>query len=290
MPLILLGIATEILLRGIPNEYSIKREFLDKNASEINVIILGSSHAYRGINTEYFSDKAFNAAMFSQSLDLDYKILDKYKGEMDNLNTIIIPISYPTLYTNLEMGIENWRIKNYNIYYDFSNDWNFANSTEILNSTLKKNLSRIKDYYIFNKNPIEMAPLGWEGVTHRATKLELEKTGIEAATRHTIDTRVAFNDNVNYLKKITSLAAEHNWQIILVIPPAYKTYRDNLSVNQLAQTIYLCENISLENSHVDFMNLLDSNIFNEADFYDADHLNVYGAKKLSILLDNTVNY
>lgn len=186
------------------------------------------------------------------------------------------------------MGIENWRIKNYNIYYDFSNDWKLTNSTEILNSTLKKNLARIKDYYILKKNHIEMGPLGWEGVTHRATKLELEETGIEAATRHTIDTHEAFNENLNYLNKIISLAAEHNWQVILVIPPAYKTYRDNLSEIQLSQTINLCENISSKNSHVNFLNLMDSPLFNEADFYDADHLNSSGAKKFSVLIDQMV--
>ena len=288
IPLIILGIGAEILLRGIPNEYSIKREFLDKNASEINILILGSSHAYRGINPEYFSNYTFNAAMFSQSLDYDLRILENYNNEFDNLNTLIIPISYPTLYTNLEMGIENWRAKNYNIYYDFSNDWKFTYSTEILNSTLKKNLSRIKDQYFFKRNHIEMGPLGWEGIARRATKLELEETGIEAATRHTIDTSEAFNDNINYLKKITNLASERNWQIILVIPPAYKTYRDNLSQVQLSRTIYLCKNLSVENSHVKFLNLIDSPLFNEADFYDADHLNSWGAKKFSILIDQMI--
>lgn len=288
IPLIILGIGAEILLRGIPNEYSMKREFLDKNATKINILILGSSHAYRGINPEYFSEKAFNAAMFSQSLDYDFIILENYKNELDDLKTLIIPISYPTLYTNLEMGIENWRIKNYNIYYDFSNDWKLTNSMEILNSTLKKNLAQIKDFYIYKKNPIEMGSLGWEGVTHRATKLELEETGIEAATRHTIDTREAFHDNLDYLKKINTLAAEHNWQVILVIPPAYKTYRANLSDIQLYQTINLCENISLKNSHVDFLNLMDSPLFNETDFYDADHLNSSGAKKFSVLINQMV--
>lgn len=290
IPLIILGIGAEILLRGIPNEYSMKREFLDKNASEINILILGSSHAYRGINPEYFSNKtAFNAAMFSQSLDYDFKILENYKNGFDNLNTLIIPISYPTLYTNLEMGIENWRIKNYNIYYDFSDEWKLSNSTEIFNSTLKKNLFRIKDYYILKKNHIQMGYLGWEGITHRATKLELEETGIEAATRHTIDTREVLNDNLNYLNKIISLASEKKWKIILVIPPAYDTYRDNLSENQLGHTINLCENISIENSHVKFLNLLYSPLFNKSDFYDADHLNTEGAKKLSVLIDQKIN-
>lgn len=288
LPLVVLGIGVELLLRGIPNEYSNKKEYLDKYGPEIKILILGSSHAYRGINPEYFSEPAFNAAMFSQSLDYDLKIIERYKNELDNLNTLIIPVSYFTLFSNLEMGIENWRKKNYNIYYDFPNESKWRFSTEILNAPLQKNLSRIKDFYVHEKDHVEMEPHGWEGQDKTATSFELEETGIQAAARHTFKTHDALEDNIKDLNKIINIASDHNWKVVLVIPPAFETYTENLAQSQLAITIEHCKKISSRNSHVKFLNLLNSPEFNKIDFYDADHLNISGAQKFSVLLDHFI--
>lgn len=288
LPLLILGIGTEFLLRRIPNEYSIKRDYLDKNAPDIKILILGSSHAYRGLNPEYFSQPAFNAAMFSQSLDYDLKIIERYKNELENLNTIIIPISYFTLFSNLDLGIEKWRIKDYNIYYDFPKGSNGDFSTEIFNTPVKRNIARVKDFYFHKEDNVEMRPNGWEGNDKTATLLELKETGIKAASRHTINSHIVLDDNIKYLNKIIDIASNQNWQVLIVIPPAFETYTEKLDKSQLHLTIEHCENISIKNSHVKFINLLKSSEFILNDFYDADHLNTQGAKKLSVLLDHLI--
>ena len=112
IPIVLFFLVLEIAIRNIPNDYQLKKEYLDKNAEEINTLILGSSHTFYGVNPEYFSKKTFNAAYVSQSLDLDFEILNAYNSKLKKLKTVIIPISYFSLFETLETDIEKWRIKN----------------------------------------------------------------------------------------------------------------------------------------------------------------------------------
>ncbi|HRB69044.1 MAG TPA: hypothetical protein PLC92_02955, partial [Chitinophagales bacterium] len=78
-------ISLELLLRDIPNDYSFKKNYLNTNSNNIEVLFLGSSHIYYGINPEYISQKSFNAAHISQSLNFDLAILEKYKDRWTNL-------------------------------------------------------------------------------------------------------------------------------------------------------------------------------------------------------------
>ena len=105
LPILFFFLVLEIAIRKIPNDYQLKKDYLDKNAAEINTLILGSSHTFYGLNPEYFSKKTFNAAYVSQSLDLDYEILKKYDSKLKNLKTVIVPISYFSLFETLDTDV-----------------------------------------------------------------------------------------------------------------------------------------------------------------------------------------
>ena len=77
-PLLLGALILEVLIQNIPNEYSYKKSYLDSNSNEIEVLFLGSSHVYYGVNPEYISANSFNASHIAQTLDYDYAILKKY--------------------------------------------------------------------------------------------------------------------------------------------------------------------------------------------------------------------
>ena len=98
LPILVLAVIMEISLRAIPNDYKQKRDYMDSHSDEIEVLVLGSSHSLYGINPKYFSQKTYNMAYVSQSLDLDYKILEKYHNRFKNLKTIIVDISCFSLY------------------------------------------------------------------------------------------------------------------------------------------------------------------------------------------------
>ena len=99
LPIFILGLSSEYILRKIPNDYLLKKEFLDNNSDSIEVLFLGSSHAFYGVNPAYLSLNSFNAAIVSQTLDYDFEILKKYRNNWSNLECIVIPISYFSLYS-----------------------------------------------------------------------------------------------------------------------------------------------------------------------------------------------
>ena len=78
--MIVILVSLELLFRGIPNEYTFKKDYLDLHSNEIETLILGNSHNYYGLNPAYFNDyNTFNAAFTVQRTYFDLEILKKYK-------------------------------------------------------------------------------------------------------------------------------------------------------------------------------------------------------------------
>jgi hypothetical protein len=148
LPVLLSLILLEILLRQIPNDYSYKKNYLNTHSCNIETLILGSSHAYYGIDPVYFSSgNVFNAAHVSQSLDYDYEILKQYDKKLTALKTVVIPVSYFTLWGKLSNGQESWRVKNYVIYYKISKtDFKLKYHFELFGNKFTTNIRQVKSY------------------------------------------------------------------------------------------------------------------------------------------------
>ena len=288
IPVLSIFICMEFLLKDIPNDYKFKKEFLDKNSQNIEILCLGSSHANYGINPVYFSKNSFNGSHISQSLDYDLKILNKYQGRLDNLKYILIPISYFTLYSRLDKGSESWRVKNYLLYYNIHTSNNIKDYSEVLSINIRTNIRRIGSYYIKKNQQITCSELGF-GLNYSSTnQQDLIKTGITAAKRHTVKDDSLFNENINNLRLIIQLAKKSKSVVIFFTPPAYYTYRENLNPNQLEKSVNAISKIAKEYNNVIYKNYMYDKMFVKSDFYDADHLNEIGAEKLTKLLNNLI--
>jgi hypothetical protein len=229
IPMFFIGISAELLLRNIPNDYSYKKSYLDEKSNIIEVLFLGSSHVYHGINPEYSKFKSFNAAHVSQSLDFDLAILEKYENNWSNLKYIVIPIDYFSMYKTLETGTEKWRVKNYSIYYGIHKDYNYKNNLEILNNSFKNNWERLKSSYYNNLTDVTCNKLGC-GVKYSLKNNTnfLNQTGKEAAERHTAKNNLYVEKNIEILNNIIEFANKNKTKIIFFTSPGYKTYVDNL--------------------------------------------------------------
>lgn len=269
----------ELLLRNIPNDYKYKKEFLDNNSNNIEVLFLGSSHAYYGINPKFVTKSAFNASHISQTLDLDYEILKKYKNNWGKLEYIVIPIDYFTLFSRLSKDVEYWRLKNYNIYYKMNLSNKLADNSELLSINLKSNIRRILSFYLLNKNSITCSKLGF-GNNYKKCK-DLVETGKTAAIRHTKKDLSKLQESIEIINNFIKFASEHNVEIIFYTSPAYKTYVSNLDKNQLNITIKTITEICKNTDNCSYYNFLDDKNFKADDFRDADHLNPRGAEKLT---------
>lgn len=293
VPVLILAVSLEVLTRKIPNDYSLKSSFLDTHASSINTIILGSSHSLYGINPAYFDNSTFNASHVSQSLDFDLEILKKYQDSLTRLRAIVLPISYFTLFSRLEEGPESWRIKNYVIYYGINDLPKINNYFEITSNRFRNTLKRIYRYYILGESDVTCTKLGW-GTTYKSSNAKnLGSTGFGAAKRHTKfgsdHYYTILAENIALLDKIINWCESRNIKVLLLLPPAYETYRVNLNQEQLKTTVASCEKIVQFRNNCKYLNLIDSTLFKEDDFYDADHLSEIGAKKLSTIIHQIID-
>ena len=164
LPALLFLTAYEIAYRNIPNSYSLKKEYLDRSADSIDILILGSSHAFYGVNPEYFSLKAFNAANVSQSFDYDARIYNAYfKGE-PYPDYLILSVSAFSFWERLESTDEHWRSRKYSIYMGFGSwrDWFSPDGYEF-----QLGDRTVLGYYVLGKDFVGCSDAGTAALQHR---------------------------------------------------------------------------------------------------------------------------
>lgn len=289
---VFVGLAVvERLFRQIPNDYSYKNEWLSNNAGSIRVLNMGSSHAFYGIEPSQFSCKAFNAAHVSQSIKYDHFIFSKFVNEMDSLEVLVLPVSYGSfLGFGPENGIEDWRVKYYSIYYGckyhrFEPKYNLEvynglQFDKVWNSILGK-----ADHRTCNE-------LGF-GTTYKLENRseDWKESGATAAKRHTrakIDSSI-MEKNIRLVGEMVNKCVEKKAQVIILTTPTFHAYRENLNREQLKLMEDCCNSFVVQYDNVCYLNLLADERFCEDDFYDADHLNEFGAAKLTLILQQTID-
>lgn len=284
LPIMLLAVLFEVLIRKIPNDYEYKKSYLDHHAKEVSILFLGSSHVYYGIDPKYIKS-SFNASYISQSFDYDLEILKKYSDQWTHLKYIVIPVDYFSFYGRLENSPEAWRAKNYRIYYDINTDHKIFNSAEILSNKFNVNLSRLYSHYLKGENDISCSNLGW-GLSYRVNNnKDLVTSGTTAAARHTAKNNLQYATNFHLLEEIITFAEHKHIKVLLFTSPAYKTYVSHLSKNQLNTTLSTIKKLNISHRTIKYFNLLQDSSFRAQDFYDGDHLNEIGAKKLSLKMN-----
>jgi len=90
------------------------------------------------------------------------------------------------------------------------------------------------------------------------------------------------------LNSIIKWCKDNNHKILLLTPPAFEPYRQNLNLEQLNTTIKTTSEVCSNYDNCTYMNLLSDTNFVSKDFYDADHLSEIGAKKLSRLINEKI--
>lgn len=294
LPIAIIAVLMEVMLRLIPNDYELKRKYLDSHSREIETLILGSSHSFFGLDPAYFSVNTFNAGYNSQSLDYDYEILKKYQDKFDKLKTLVLPVSYFTLFGKLETGPDRWLIKNYILYFRINTSPKFSDHTEILSNKLNVNVRRLVSYYIKGKTNSISSGLGWGTTYNSENARDLTETGKESALRHTrkdIESgknSQIYEENILEINNIINWCNDRHVVVILFTPPAFETYRRHLNTEQLNITLKTVNEFDVKHDNCIYINLLSDPQFVAGDFYDSDHLSEIGAKKLSKIFDDRI--
>lgn len=283
-PVLLLLTAMELGLRRIPNDYAYKHDQLLNHGADFRVLVLGSSHGYKGIDPEAMGLPGFNAANISQDLGYDRAILEHYLPHLPALEYLVLPISYGSLGARMAAGKEAWRVKNYTLYMGLDKDADaLSDHLELLNRPMADQVRMLMKHYRTGRDNRACLPSGMAS-HQRRTGLDLDSTGRKAAARHFNHSQEAVEQGLADLDAILDLAAQHRLQVVLVTLPAWSTYRKELDPAQLERVQATCTRLAEASPTVHYLDLLNDPRFERTDFEDADHLSVSGATKASEII------
>lgn len=270
--------------RYVPNPYKYKHERLSQNSDDISTLILGSSHGYYGIRPQELGDSAFNLSNVSQIFRYDYLLLTHYPFK--NLKTVILPLSYSSFTEKDFSKTHDWVFAvNYKIYMDINVHSDF--------SRYNLELARPSLFTQKLRSLIEHKPLSYDSTgfgldfSREFKSSDWESKGPEAALRHTGKDLSAVNDNIDYLSKIAEYCRKRNIKLVLVLMPAWKTYRDSMKPSQYRMVTHLADSLSHEYGFR-YLNMIDDKRFIDDDYYDGDHFTHEGAAKFTGILRDTV--
>ena len=290
LPILVVAIPVEYLLRQVPNPYKYKYEWMQKNAEDVEMLAFGSSHIFSAIRPEFFRDKAFNLANVSQRLKIDLFLLEYWADRYKKLKTVICPVSSFTWFDRgLETGSESYRCRYYKLYMDcdlFPDV--FFNNFELSDlRTAKGKMAKL----LFPKTDPGYDEYGW-GNTNKLSEKNMVKwnDGTEAETAvkgHTFKNWDETNSNYEVMKEIANFCKNRNIQLVLITTPCWHSYYDHLNGEQLAKMYELTHKIQQE-YNIAYFDYLKDPRFEADDFYDSNHLSDVGAIKFSKILNEDI--
>lgn len=282
----LLGLSTILMLIFIlldqfvfpynSNVMSSKNSLIDENKKEVEVLILGNSHTYFGLNPSFLSNNAINIANKSRKLETDLYILKKNSAKLENLKYVVLPISYYTLFTG-ELSEKEQRLY-YNFYglEEYNQDV-FKNSLiihESFNELIDDLFSRKKDDYA----------KGWRSNSETYvvnTKITNDKIG---DINERFSRKSTIDKNLIFLKRISNICYEKHIKLILLLPPYHPDFYKKSKGRYETKILNLIKGLDLES--VKIINARTFDIKNDKFFENIDHLNVEGATVFSKKIDS----
>lgn len=288
---IVFALMIEFSVLFIPNTFNIKKSFINEH-SDIELLILGSSHNQNAINPAYLSQKAANLAYGQQDIQLDAALFNIYAERLNDLQFLVLEIDYFTLdffqnkdYFRLPWYYKYHGIEIYNINY-FNKLSLYSSNPDFFNSYLLRKLNPWNSQLEINE--FGFVTKGNLGVFYNnnydslkinlISKERLKYVHKETSSIARKKNKIIINEIVNYCKL-------NKIEVIIVSSPMFITYRQNKIKTKDENRIKYIDSLSSDNLHVTHLNYESDQRFTITDFKDDDHLNPNGAKKFTQLLN-----
>ncbi len=276
LPPIMLLAAGEVYIRLQPNPSKYKHHFLTLHNSEVDTLILGSSHTYYGIEPEVLGKHAFSLAQVSQTLKYDNYLLHHYPFE--NLRMVILPISDFSLYEELEDGPEWHMASRYRLYMqcDIHSRWS-AYGWEF--TSFPTYCTKLKQLWTPSQMSWSRQGQGLEYTME--SRQEPWDNGTERALHNRYETFEKAPYGMKHLHEIGTYCARRSIKLVLISTPLSESYRKAQLHAQVEDTDKHIRDFIRMFPNTTYLDFRSSKSFSNHDFYDADHLNRAGAHKLT---------
>jgi hypothetical protein len=292
LPIILIFCLIELFYRVVPNNYSFKSETIKKKYNSAEILVLGSSHTFYGINPKFLKSPTFNLAQISQTLYFDKLLFEKHINEFDKLKYLILNIEYTTLSQRDNTDDDVWRKYYYEAYMDlnvpiiskFDIERYFLSFTKSFNFNTK-----LIYKYIFNGSILNCDENGFGTDYTVANKDPNFKNNTKEIIKRHEDNLMDFSLNVHRIQKMIDMSKKKGIKVVLIITPATKEYVNGVNQYKWNKIVETCNLLSQKNDNVSFLNLFDDTRFTDDDLFDTDHLNEIGAQKCTRILNDILN-
>ncbi|MFT3793791.1 hypothetical protein [Flavobacterium sp.] len=280
-PILLVWGAVEFFYRSVPNNYTLKYDYMERHASEVEVLLLGNSHSLFGLNPDYFSKKAFNLANISQTIYFDQLLFNRYIDKMDHLKQVVFCIEYSSLSHKDDTHEDTFRKYYYENYMQLDVPTVSAWDPKKYSLAFTRNLKQTWDIYQVYRirgSVLDAKENGWGFTTLKELSIAPAKDAEEKAEIHE-DGSLDFAVNLARIEAMIEQCKQRNIEVVIVSMPQSRVYTSLLNPKKLALIFDTCEQLAAEHDHVRYLNLFSDRRFRDEDFFDSDHLNDEAAGK-----------
>ena len=263
----------------------IKKEIVGKSSPEISVV-LGSSHAFYGINSVLLGEGFYNLASISQSYFEDFAVL-KNVLQSKKIKAVVIPLSYASNNYYLEQSVdigEKIRVLDYEHIYPvtYVHDLRYQKARLYLIAQVDKAILPKAEKYSFDKygNMQESC----KAVTHNIGD------SIIAFERHNLAR--GFTAVNPYLDSVISICNANRIKLNIVVFPFTGGYKRAFARKYTQHEFDDFLTTIKQKLPEDNMRFIDSrDLITEREaiyFRDADHLSACGRDSLSAYLSRVI--
>lgn len=288
LPIVLVFVFIECFYRVVPNNYSFKNENVQKKYDTTEILILGNSHTFYGLNPFFFDKPTFNLSNISQSLYFDQLLFEKHFNKFKKLKCVILNIEYTSLSQVKDTQEDSWRKYYYKSYMDVKvpiiSKFDYGNYFVSSTRPFHKNI-KLVDRYLSEGTLIDCDANGF-GTNYTKEKrfLNIDELAANTIKRHE-DNLLDFSENISVVESIIHQCKEKGIEVILVTMPVSRAYSKRVNRFKLDKIIKTAQLFEKRNLNVRYLNLFTDSRFTNDDFFDADHLNTKGAEKCSLIVN-----
>ncbi len=292
---VLLAVLAEIKLYYTVNEWSYKRDYMEKHAGEIKTLLIGASNAANGIDPAAIGDSCFDVAVDGQRFCITEATCKKFLPACTHVKNVVFPIAYQmfydgyayplskTSYDERTKASEKCKYFKYMGVKENPNDWIYWPETVWLKIGMFGRLF-MGEKMGCDSLGFEHCSLSQRGDTWKSVHVPSEpKDELGNAKR-------AFEDNVQKVRTIARLCKEKGARLILVSTPYYESAQKVTSDKRRSEVRRFVEEVRKGGyDNVVYKEYTFDKRFKDDDFYNATHLNEDGAAKFARILRHDFN-
>lgn len=269
--------AGEVYVRSLPNAARSKHAFMSAHSGEVDVLVLGSSHTYYGIEPSLLSAHAFSLAQVSQTYDYDCALLRHYA--LPRLRWVVLPVSYFSLFERTDGDAANWHTASrYELYMGMRRyGWWERERWEA--TDFKAFAEKMKSLW-------QRPRMRWSG-RGQGREYVLEARAADwddGAARARANTYGGLPTEQSHLEHIATVCRARRVRLMLVTTPVCPSFAAAEDARQVRLTDSVMTRFMGRHGEVTRLDLGHSGAFTAEDFFDGDHLNTRGARRLTLMV------